>query len=192
MKIGILSRKASLYSTARLKEAARQRGHEVRIVDYLRVYMNITSHKPIVMYGGETLDVDAIIPRIGASQTFYGTAVVRQFEMAGVYSANESQAIARSRDKLRCLQLLARAGIGLPVTTLAKGKTGVQMGALGALLAGNDSAMLLGIPWLPVQIIGEAMLFAAAALTLVTGWDYLTTGLHHASQAQRASAPVRE
>ncbi len=119
MKIGILSRKASLYSTARLKEAARQRGHEVRIVDYLRVYMNITSHKPIVMYGGETLDVDAIIPRIGASQTFYGTAVVRQFEMAGVYSANESQAIARSRDKLRCLQLLARAGIGLPVTSFA-------------------------------------------------------------------------
>ncbi|MSP73431.1 MAG: 30S ribosomal protein S6--L-glutamate ligase [Myxococcales bacterium] len=119
MKIGILSRKASLYSTARLKEAARQRGHEVRIVDYLRIYMNITSHKPIVMYGGETLDVDAIIPRIGASQTFYGTAVVRQFEMAGVYSANESQAIARSRDKLRCLQLLARAGIGLPVTSFA-------------------------------------------------------------------------
>ncbi len=82
-------------------------------------------------------------------------------------------------------EYLAGIRIGLPVTTLAKWKTGVQMGALGALLAGNDSAMLLGIGWLPVQIIGEAMLFTAAALTLVTGWDYLTTGLHHASQTQR-------
>ncbi len=119
MKIAILSRKASLYSTSRLKEAARQRGHEVRVIDYLRVYMNITSHKPTVMYGGDAVTADAIIPRIGASNTFYGTAVVRQFEMAGVYSANESQAISRSRDKLRCLQLLARAGVGLPVTAFA-------------------------------------------------------------------------
>ena len=119
MKIGILSRKSSLYSTSRLKEAARQRGHDVRVFDYLRAYMNITSHKPQVMYGTEALHFDAIIPRIGASNTFYGTAVVRQFEMAGVYSANESQAISRSRDKLRCMQLLSRAGIGLPVTAFA-------------------------------------------------------------------------
>ena len=84
MKIGILSRKASLYSTSRLVEAAEERGHEVQVVDYLRCYMNITSHRPTVIYGGKTLSFDAIIPRIGASHTFYGTAVVRQFEMMGV------------------------------------------------------------------------------------------------------------
>ena len=120
MKIGILSQKASLYSTARLKEAAKQRGHEVRVVDYTRCYINITSHRPQVLLGGEPLHFDAIIPRIGASMTFYGTAVVRQFEMMGIYSANTSQAISRSRDKLRCLQLLAREGIGLPVTSFAR------------------------------------------------------------------------
>lgn len=120
MKIAILSRRPSLYSTRRLKEAGQTRGHEVRIVDYLRCYMDITSHKPQVLYQGEPLvGYDAIIPRIGASHTFYGTAVVRQFEMMGVYSANESQAISRSRDKLRSLQLLARKGIGLPVTGFA-------------------------------------------------------------------------
>ena len=120
MKIAILSRRPSLYSTRRLKEAGQARGHEVRIVDYLRCYMDITSHKPQVLYQGEPLlGYDAIIPRIGASNTFYGTAVVRQFEMMGVYSANESQAISRSRDKLRSLQLLSRKGIGLPVTGFA-------------------------------------------------------------------------
>jgi len=120
MKIAILSRRPSLYSTRRLKEAGQTRGHEVRVVDYLRCYMDITSHKPQVLYQGEPLvGYDAIIPRIGASHTFYGTAVVRQFEMMGVYSANESQAISRSRDKLRSLQLLARKGIGLPVTGFA-------------------------------------------------------------------------
>lgn len=120
MKIVILSRKASLYSTRRLKEAAEARGHVVRVIDYLRCYMNITAHKPQVIYQGQPLaDVAAIIPRIGASYTFYGTAVVRQFEMAGVFTANESQAIVRSRDKLRCLQLLSREGIGLPVTAFA-------------------------------------------------------------------------
>ncbi len=119
MNIGILSRKSTLYSTRRLVETARARGHSVQVVDYLRCYMNITSHKPAVMYGGQRLSFDAIIPRIGASATFYGTAVVRQFEMMGVFPANESQAISRSRDKLRCLQLLARAGIGLPVTSFA-------------------------------------------------------------------------
>jgi ribosomal protein S6--L-glutamate ligase len=119
MRIGILSRKPSLYSTQRLKQAATQRGHDVRVVDYLRCYMNITAHKPSVLLRGEALDFDAIIPRIGASKTFYGTAVVRQFEMMGVVSAVESQAIARSRDKLRAYQLLARDGIGLPVTGFA-------------------------------------------------------------------------
>ena len=136
MKIIILSRKASLYSTTRLKEAARYRGHEVRVIDYLRCYMNITSHRPRVIYQGESLEgVDAVVPRIGASHTFYGTAVVRQFEMMGVFAANTSQAIARSRDKLRCLQLLSRKGVGLPVTGFAhstkdvKGLLGVVGGA---------------------------------------------------------------
>ncbi len=120
MKIGILSRNASLYSTQRLKQAAVERGHQVSIVDYSRCYMNITSHKPHVLFAGKRLDFDAVIPRIGASMTFYGTAVVRQFEVMGVFSANESQAIVRSRDKLRALQLLAAEGVGLPVTGFAR------------------------------------------------------------------------
>lgn len=120
MKIAILSLKRSLYSTSRLVEAGEKRGHEVHVIDYLRCYMNITSHRPTVMYQGKPLEgYDAVIPRIGASNTFYGTAVVRQFEMQGVYSLNESQAISRSRDKLRAMQLLARAGVGLPVTGFA-------------------------------------------------------------------------
>lgn len=120
MKIGILSRRPSIYSTKAIREAGERRGHEVQVIDYLRCYMNITSHKPEVIYGGRVLEgFDAIIPRIGASQTFYGSAVVRQFEMMNVFSVNESQAITRSRDKLRCLQLLSRKGIGLPVTGFA-------------------------------------------------------------------------
>ncbi len=120
MKIAILSQDVALYSTKRLKEAGEARGHQVKVINYLRCYMNITSHKPAVIYQGQPLEnFDAIIPRIGASRTFYGTAVVRQFEVMGVFSANESQAISRSRDKLRCLQILARAGVGLPVTGFA-------------------------------------------------------------------------
>ena len=120
MKIAILSTEPSLYSTRRLLEAGEKHGHEVHVIDYLRCYMNITSHKPKVIYKGEPLEgFDAVIPRIGASKTFYGTAVVRQFEMMGVFTANPSQAISRSRDKLRCMQLLARDGIGLPVTGFA-------------------------------------------------------------------------
>ncbi|MEO0539312.1 MAG: 30S ribosomal protein S6--L-glutamate ligase [Cyanobacteria bacterium P01_A01_bin.105] len=120
MKIAILSRGAQLYSTRRLREAGEKRGHEVEIIDYLRCYMDITPHQPRVIYQGHPLaDVDAIIPRIGTSNTFYGTAVVRQFEMMGVFTANDSQAISRSRDKLRCLQLLSKQGIGLPITGFA-------------------------------------------------------------------------
>lgn len=119
MKIGILSRGPKLYSTRRLLEAALERGHDARVINYERCYMNIASSSPSVIYGGEALDFDAVIPRIGASRTFYGTAVVRQFEMRGIYPANESQAIARARDKLRCMQLLSRAAIGLPVTGFA-------------------------------------------------------------------------
>jgi ribosomal protein S6--L-glutamate ligase len=120
MKIAILSQDASLYSTRRLKEAGESQGHEMRVINYLRCYMNITSHKPTVIYNSKPLEnFEAIIPRIAASKTFYGTAVVRQFEIMGVFSTNESQAISRSRDKLRCLQILAREGIGLPVTGFA-------------------------------------------------------------------------
>jgi len=121
MKIAVLSRKASLYSTRRLVEAGEERGHEMQVIDYARCYMNITSHRPVVVARGEPLaGFDAVIPRIGASYTFYGCAVVRQFEMMGVFPVNESQAISRSRDKLRSLQLLARDGIGLPVTGFAR------------------------------------------------------------------------
>jgi ribosomal protein S6--L-glutamate ligase len=120
MKIALLSRTPRIYSTRRLVEAAKQRGHEMRIVDVLRCYMNITSEKSGIHYKGEVLEgFDAVIPRIGASVTFYGTAVLRQFEMMGVYPLNESVAISRSRDKLRSLQLFSRKGIGLPVTGFA-------------------------------------------------------------------------
>ncbi len=120
MKILILSTNPHLYSTERMVEAGRARGHEVRVINHRRCYMNIASMRPAVHYKGQCLDdFDAVIPRIGASVTFYGTAVVRQFEMMGVYCVNESVAISRSRDKLRALQLMARKGIGMPVTGFA-------------------------------------------------------------------------
>lgn len=120
MKIAMLARNPNLYSHQRLKEAAEARGHTLDIIDTLRCYMNIASRKPEVYHNGERLTgYDAVIPRIGASVTFYGTAVLRQFEMMGVYPLNESVAIGRSRDKLRSMQLMARDGIGLPVTTFA-------------------------------------------------------------------------
>ncbi len=120
MKIALLSRNRQLYSTKRLIEAAEERGHDVRVLDVLRCYMNITSHRPSIHYRGDELEAfDAVIPRIGASVTFYGTSVLRQFEMMGTYPLNESVAISRSRDKLRALQLLSRRGIGLPITGFA-------------------------------------------------------------------------
>jgi ribosomal protein S6--L-glutamate ligase len=120
MKIGILSTNRNLYSTRRLVEAGEERGHTMRVVNHKRCYMNIATSRPAVHYRGEVLnDFDAVIPRIGASVTFYGTAVVRQFEMMDVYALNESVAISRSRDKLRAIQLLSRRGIGLPVTGFA-------------------------------------------------------------------------
>lgn len=120
MKIAILSRRTQLYSTCRLVEEAKSRGHTVRVVDTLRCYMNITTQNPSIHYKGENLlDFDAVIPRIGASITFYGTAVLRQFEMMGILAVNDSLAITRSRDKLRALQLLSRRGIGLPNTGFA-------------------------------------------------------------------------
>ena len=120
MNIIMLARNSNLYSHQRLVEAARERGHDIDIVNTSRCYMNITSHRPEVRYEGRKLTgYDAVIPRIGASITFYGLAVLRQFEMMGVWPLNESVAIGRSRDKLRALQLLSREGIGLPVTGFA-------------------------------------------------------------------------
>ena len=120
MKIAILSRNRRLYSTRRLIEAAEQRGHQVQVVDVLRCYLNIASHKPSIHLDGRTLDIfDAVIPGIGASVTAYGTAVLRQFEVMGTYTLIESVALSRSRDTLRTLQLLSRKGVGLPVTGFA-------------------------------------------------------------------------
>ncbi|WP_020208108.1 30S ribosomal protein S6--L-glutamate ligase [Gilvimarinus chinensis] len=120
MKIAILSRNSKLYSTRRLVEACKARGHEVQVIDILKCYMDITPSKPAMWYKGEELEgFDAVIPRIGASVTHYGLAVIRQFEMMGVYCLTESVALGRSRDKLRALQLLSRKGIGMPRTSFA-------------------------------------------------------------------------
>jgi ribosomal protein S6--L-glutamate ligase len=117
MNIAILSRNPKLYSTKRLKQAGEERGHKVEIIDHMKCVLFIEKKNPVVLYQGKRLDYfDAIIPRIGASVTFYGAAVVRQFEMMKVFTAIESQALIRSRDKLRSLQILSRAGLGLPKT----------------------------------------------------------------------------
>lgn len=127
MKIAVLSRGPNLYSTRRLVEAGRERGHEVDVIDTLHCYMDITSNNPTVHYRGKALpQYDAVIPRIGASVTFYGTSVVRQFEMMGTFSVNESVAISRSRDKLRSMQLLSRKGVGLPRTGFAHSPDNVK------------------------------------------------------------------
>lgn len=120
MKIAILSRNSTLHSTRRLVEAAHERGHSADVIDTLRCYMNISSAAPNVHYKGALLKTyDAVIPRIGASVTFYGAAVIRQLEMMGVFCMNDSVAITRARDKLRSLQILSKKGIGMPVTGFA-------------------------------------------------------------------------
>jgi ribosomal protein S6--L-glutamate ligase len=122
MHLALLARNPDLYSHVRLVEAAHKRGHKIDVINTLQVHINITSNKPVLHYGGKTLPLyDAVIPRIGASITDYGLAILRQFEMQGVYPLNESVAIGRSRDKLRALQILAREGVGLPVTAFAHG-----------------------------------------------------------------------
>lgn len=122
MRLIMLARNPALYSHRRLVEAAAKRGHTLEVINTLKVHMNINSNQPMLRYGGKTLPLyDAVIPRIGASITHYGLAVLRQFEMQGVYPLNESVAIGRARDKLRALQLLARAGVGMPVTAFAHG-----------------------------------------------------------------------
>lgn len=121
MKIAVLSTNKNLYSTQRLVEAATQRGHECIVMDHSKCYVGIQQGKPSIHYKGQDItDIDAIIPRIGSSVTFYGSAIVRQFEVMDVISANPSQAITRSRDKLRCMQILSGAGLGLPITGFAR------------------------------------------------------------------------
>ena len=121
MRVAILSRNETLYSTRALVEAGRRRGHEVRVLDTLQFDIRVSKRSPELFYQGKPVGpIDAVIPRIGASITFYGLAVVRQFEMMGVYCVNESQAIARSRDKLRCLQILSRHDIGMPPTVYTR------------------------------------------------------------------------
>jgi ribosomal protein S6--L-glutamate ligase len=127
MKIAILSRNADLYSTRRLVEAAIQRGHDPHVIDHLKCNIEIEQKGPTLFYGSEYLDgFRAVIPRIGASVTFYGTAVVRQFEMMGVFSAVGSRGIVHSRDKLRCLQVLSKEGIGLPKTVFTNYSRNVE------------------------------------------------------------------
>lgn len=127
MKIAILSRNADLYSTKRLVEAAEQRGHEVQVLDHLRCNIEIEQKGPSIYYGDRYLtNFDAVIPRIGASVTFYGTAVVRQFEMMNVFSVVGSRGIVHSRDKLRCLQVLSKEGIGLPKTVFTNYSKNVE------------------------------------------------------------------
>lgn len=124
MNIAILSRGAGNYSTKRLKEIAIERGHNVRVINHAECYVTVEKSRPVVRYRGEDLtDIDAIIPRIGQSITKYGTAIVRQFEMQGVYTTASSIAINRSRDKLRSMQILARADVGIPKTVFARETT---------------------------------------------------------------------
>ncbi len=127
MKIAILSRDASLYSCVRLMQAASERGHQTRVLDPTHCYMNITSMKPSIHYQGENLEgFDAVIPRIGTSITFYGTAVLRQFEVMNTFCLNNSVAISRSRDKMASSQLLARKGIDLPITAFAHNPDNIE------------------------------------------------------------------
>lgn len=170
MKIAVLSRNPKLYSTRRLVEAAESRGHQVQVLDVLRCYMNITSLKPSIHYKGEELTgFDAVIPRIGASVTFYGTAVLRQFEMMGVYPLAESVAISRSRDKLRSLQLLARKGIGLPVTGFAHSPDDIQdmmqmIGGAPAVIKLLEGTQGIGVVLADTQKVAESVLEAFMGL----------------------------
>lgn len=143
LKIAILSRNKELYSTRRLFEAAEARGHDVQVIDYLRCYMNITAEQPSIQYKGHVLQgFDAIIPRIGANRTFYGSAILRQFETMGIYSINSSLAITRSRDKLRSQQLLVMKGVKMPTTGFAHAASDI-----------SDLIDLVGGPPLIIKLI---------------------------------------
>jgi len=170
MKIAILSRNAKLHSTVRLVEAARTRGHRARVLDPLRCYMRIAPGKFAMRYKGRALaDYDAVVPRIGASITFYGTAVLRQFEMSGVFTPNSSDAILRARDKLRCLQLLAREKIGMPATVF--GDNPDDTADLLAMLGGpphviklNEGAQGQGVLLAEKQAVSQSVIEAFRGL----------------------------
>ncbi|WP_296050315.1 30S ribosomal protein S6--L-glutamate ligase [uncultured Alteromonas sp.] len=170
MRIAILSRNPRLYSTRRLKEAGELRGHTVDVVDTMHCYMDITSSNPSVRYNGKKLPVyDAVIPRIGASVSFYGTSVVRQFEMMGTYSINESVAISRSRDKLRSLQLLSRKGIGMPRTGFAHHPDKVDdviknVGGAPVVIKLLEGTQGIGVVLAETQKTAEAMIEAFMGL----------------------------
>ncbi|HET7569431.1 MAG TPA: 30S ribosomal protein S6--L-glutamate ligase [Gammaproteobacteria bacterium] len=170
MKIAILSRNPKLYSTERLVEAGESRGHEVRVIDPLRCYMNIAAHNPEIHYKGRKLTgFDAVIPRIGASITFYATAVLRQFEMTGVFPLNESVAVGRSRDKLRSLQLLSRKGIGLPVTGFAHSPDDTQdllnlVGGAPVVIKLTEGAQGIGVVLTETRKAAESVIEAFRGL----------------------------
>ncbi len=170
MKICVLSRNPRLYSTYRLVEAADKRGHEIEVLDTLRCTMNVVTHKPTIRYGGEELaGYDAVIPRIGASITFYGMAVLRQFEMMGVFTMNESAAIGRARDKLRCLQMLARDGIGLPITGFAHAPDDIpdvvkMVGGPPLVIKLLEGTQGIGVVLAETQTAAESMLEAFLSL----------------------------
>lgn len=171
MKIVILSRQPSLYSTRRLLEAGEQMGHKMHVVDHLKCNIELEKKKPKIYYQGDYIDdVDAVIPRIGASVTFYGTAVVRQFEMMKVFTAIESQALLRSRDKLRSLQLLARAGVGMPKTIFTNFSKNVEhvvdsVGGAPVILKLLEGTQGLGV------ILAESQNAAASVMEAFNGLE---------------------
>jgi ribosomal protein S6--L-glutamate ligase len=170
MKIAILSRNTKLVSTVRLVEAARAHGHRARVLDPLRCYMRIGPGAFAMRYKGRDLaDYDAVIPRIGASITFYGTAVLRQFEMSGVFTPNSSDAILRARDKLRCLQLLAREHIGLPVTVFGDNPDDTadllrMLGAPPHVIKLNEGAQGQGVLLAEKQAVSQSVIEAFRGL----------------------------
>ena len=171
MKLALMCRNADLYSHKRLVEAARARDHEIDVINHLRCYINIAAHKPAIIYNGLHLGkYDAVIPRIGASVTFFGTAILRQFEMMGVYPVNESVAISRARDKLRSLQLLARRGIGLPVTTFAHRTSNAHellemMGGAPVVIKLLEGTQGLGVVLAETQKSAESIIQAFSAVS---------------------------
>lgn len=166
MRIAILSRGPKLYSTRRLVEAARERGHSARIINHLRCYMNITADQPVIHYQGKELTkYHAVIPRIGASVTAYGTAVVRQFEMMGTHTLNHNTAIICSRDKFRVMQLLTKKGIALPTTGFAHSAGDVKdlintVGGAPFVIKLPEGALGAGVALAETQNAAESVLMA--------------------------------
>ncbi len=167
MKIAILSRNPGLYSTKRLYKTIQERGHEALVVDHSLCDLIIEQEGPSIIYKGDKLtDIDAIIPRIGASVTFYGTAVVRQFELMGVFSAIESQAIVRSRDKLRCLQILSKEGLGMPKTAFTNFSKGGEkqlvehVGGAPLIIKLREGTQVLGVVLAETKKAGQSVIEA--------------------------------